>query len=190
MTFRRGFKTQANSIAVGMRADLGLEPTSPLDPWAVCNHLEIFVLKLSELTDADNRQVGRHFLHAGREAFSAVVVPRGIRTAIVYNDSHAPVRQRSNIFHELSHLFLRHPIRPLLAADGSRDRDGAVEDEAAFLSGCLLITNEAAHHILSSGISSIATTVYQVSEVMLNYRLGVSGANQVAARRASKRLAG
>jgi len=190
MTFRRGFKTQANSIAVGIRADLGLGPTSPLDPWAVCDHLEVVVLKLSELTGADRRQVGRHFLHAGRESFSAVVVPRGIRTAIVYNDSHAPVRQRSSLFHELSHLFLGHLIRPLLATDGTRDRDGTVEDEAAFLGGCLLITNEAAHHILSSGIRATAAAFYQVSEVMLNYRLGVSGANHVAARRANKRLAG
>ena len=186
MGFRHGFKTKANRIAVQLRADLGLVPTSPLDPWSVCDHFDVEVIRLSELLGEGGTQVGSHFLNVDKDVFSAVVIPRGMRTAVVHNDVHAPVRQRSNLFHELSHLFLGHPVKPLLSADGTRDRDGAVEDEAAYLGGCLAIPNEAARHIVDSGMQSVATKTYRVSSSMLSYRLRVSGALQIAARRTSK----
>lgn len=190
MAFRHGFKTSANRIALEIRANLGLAPTSPLDPWTVCGHYDVTVLKLSSLVGDDGRAVGYHFLAIDREAFSAVVFPCGIRAAIVHNDSHAPVRQRSNLFHELAHLFLGHPLKPLLSADGTRDRNSVIEEEAAFLGGCLLIPNEAACHIVNSRRQATAASTYGVSDVMLMYRLRVSGATQIAARRANKRLAG
>lgn len=186
MGFRHGFKTKANRIAVQIRADLALVPNSPLDPWSVCDHFDVEVIKLSELLGEGGTRLGSHFLDVDTDVFSAVVIPRGMRTAIVHNDAHAPVRQRSNLFHELSHLFLGHPVKPLLSADGSCDRDGAVEDEAAFLGGCLAIPNEAACHIVDSGMQSAAAKTYCVSSSMLTYRLRVSGAFQIAARRASK----
>ena len=186
MGYRHGFKTKANRIAVQLRADLGLAPIAPLDPWSVCDHFDVEVIKLSELLGEGGTQVGSHFLAVDTDVFSAVVISRGMRTAIVHNDAHAPVRQRSNLFHELSHLFLGHPVKPLLSADGTRDRDGAVEDEAAFFGGCLAIPNEAACHIVDSGMQSVAAKTYLVSSSMLTYRLRVSGALQIAARRASK----
>ncbi|MGI4800249.1 MAG: ImmA/IrrE family metallo-endopeptidase [Janthinobacterium lividum] len=157
-----------------------------MDPWSVCDHFDVEVIKLSELLGEGGTRLGSHFLDVDTDVFSAVVIPRGMRTAIVHNDAHAPVRQRSNLFHELSHLFLGHPVKPLLSADGSRDRDGAVEEEAAFLGGCLAIPNEAACHIVDSGMQSAAAKTYCVSSSMLTYRLRVSGAFQIAARRASK----
>ncbi len=187
MALRHGFKTKANSIAVEIRGVLGLAPTAPLDPWVVCRHYDVVVLKLSGLVDENGGAVGHHFLHVDRESFSGLVVPLGMSTAIVHNDSHAPVRQRSNLFHELAHLFLGHPITLLLSADGTRDRDGSVEEEAAFLGGCLLIPNEAARYIVNSGSQSTAAKTFGVSSSMLTYRLRVSGANQIAARRAAKR---
>ena len=189
MGYPHGFKTKANRIAVQLRADLGLAPIAPLDPWSVCDHFDVEVIKLSELLDDGGTQIGSHFLDVDTDVFSAVVIPRGMRTAIVHNDAHAPVRQRSNLFHELSHLFLGHSVKPLLSADGTRDRDGAVEDEAAFLGGCLAIPNEAAYHIVDSGMHAMAANAYRVSGPMLTYRLRVSGALQIAARRANKLVA-
>lgn len=188
MTFRHGFKVQANRIAVEVRGDLGLLPTSPLDQWQVCDHLDIEVFKLSELSGPKGEKVGRHFLEVEKEMFSGMVLPLGIRTAIVHNDAHVPVRQRSNLFHELSHLFLGHPIDPLVSADGTINRDRAIEDEAAFLGGCLAIPNEAACHIVNLAMQASAARMYQVSPAMLNFRLQVSGAIQIAARRARKQI--
>lgn len=136
---------------------------------------------LSTLVDAEGDKVGAHFLRGGRDSFSAVTVSRGIRRAIVHNDAHAPVRQRSNLTHEIAHALLGHTATPVLTEAGHRNFDQGIEAEANFLGGALLITNEAAMHILANQLPN-ADQVYGVSKAMLNYRLGVSGALKRAQR--------
>jgi Zn-dependent peptidase ImmA (M78 family) len=178
MGFRRGFKAQANRIAVRVRESLGLNVTDPINPELVCCHYDIELIKLSSLG------IDCHMLlTSGSSDFSAVTVPRGIDTAIVHNDSHNKFRQHSNICHELAHCFLGHEYAPPLTGDGELNTNGGIEDEAAFLSGCLLITNEAANHILYNGLYDQAQQIYGVSQRMLDYRLRVSGAHSRHQRR-------
>jgi hypothetical protein len=73
-----------------------------------------------------------------------------------------------------------------LDGNGNRVRDADIEEEAAFLGGTLLITNEAAHHIIRSGMGALALNVYSVSREMLTYRLRMSGAKITADRRAKR----
>jgi hypothetical protein len=47
--FRRGFKTEANSIALEVRGELGLRPFDPLDPHVLAEWLEIPIWTLSEM---------------------------------------------------------------------------------------------------------------------------------------------
>ncbi|TPL96415.1 ImmA/IrrE family metallo-endopeptidase [Mesorhizobium sp. B2-3-11] len=178
MEFRHGFKANANRIALKVRDQMGLGPIDPIDPAAICTEFDIVLLKLSEL-DRDTRA----FLGRDQSAFSAVTVPRGATTAIVHNDSHHVHRQRSNICHELAHCFLGHKCTPPLTEDGERARDGGIEAEANFLGGCLLIPNEAALYVVSQGLVSDAKQHYGVSQPMLDYRLRVSGAHTIHARR-------
>lgn len=177
MAFRRGFKAEANRIALRIRDRMGLSPIDPLDPFEVCTRLDIPVIQLSEI---DPRSP---FLRSESSAFSAVTVPRGIETAIVHNDSHHPYRQRSNICHELAHCFLGHECTPPLTEKGERTRDGGIEGEANFLAGCLLIPNEAALHIVSNGLGPSAQRLYGVSQPMLTYRLRISGAHTIYQRK-------
>jgi hypothetical protein len=186
MPFKHGFKARANRIAVTIRKNLQLAPTDPLDPWQVCRHLDIGVLPLSEILADDGSLAGHYFLHEQPEVFSAFVVPGAMGRVIVHNDSHKLVRQRSNLTHELAHCFLGHPLVPPINADGQRNRDSSMEEEAAFLGGALLISNEAAHHIIKAGMIPSATIVYGVSREMLDYRLSVSGAKIAAFRRAGR----
>ena len=157
MGFPRGFKARANRIAVDIRRRVGLRPIDPIDPPG--SHCEI-----------------------DETCFSAVTVPCGGRTAIVHNCSHHPWRQRSNICHELAHCFLGHPCSPPLTAEGERVHDGGIEAEANFLGGALLVTNEAAVHILLNGLMPRAQNLYGVSRPMLNFRLRMSGAYAIQQR--------
>lgn len=177
MTFRRGFKAEANRISLRVREQVGLGPLDAIEPSEVCAHFEIELFRLTEL-DCDTSP----FLRASRSCFSAVTVPRGSRTAIVHNDSHHPYRQRSNICHELAHCFLGHRCTPPLTESGERARDGSVEAEANFLAGVLLIPNEAAIHIVRQNLISAAQRIYGVSRAMLDYRLRVSGAYTIHSR--------
>ncbi|TXH84782.1 MAG: ImmA/IrrE family metallo-endopeptidase [Rhizobium sp.] len=102
MSFRRGFKAEANRISLKVRTQMGLTPVCPIDPIAMCSHFDIQLLKLSDINPQSP------FLGSESSAFSAVTVPCGVKRAIVHNDSHHQNRQRSNIAHELAHCFLGH----------------------------------------------------------------------------------
>ena len=176
MPFRRGFKAEANRIALRVREQLSLDAKAPIDPFAVCELYEIPVFKLSEVSPDSP------FLRQAQSEFSAVTVPSGFHTAIVHNDSHHPYRQRSNVCHELAHCFLGHECAPPLTDEGTRSRDSGIEAEANFLAGALLIPNEAAIHILLNGNRFEAERIYGVSNDMLTYRLRVSGAQTILKR--------
>lgn len=177
MPLPRGFKAEANRIALRVRHRMGLCAVDPLNPFEVCRQFDITVMSLSELDDDSP------FLKHASSAFSAMTVPCGFNTAIVHNDSHHEYRQNSNICHELAHCFLGHECTPPLTKNGERTRDGGVEEQANFLAGALLIPNEAALHIISNGLIAQAQRLYGVSESMLTYRLRVSGAQKIHHRR-------
>lgn len=178
MGFVRGFKARANRIAIEIRERLDLSPIDPIDPFAVCNYFEVEVIRMTSLACDCSA-----FATDGNGSFSAMTVPYGIRTAIVHNDTHHSLRQRSNICHELAHLFLGHEHVPPLNDRGERTHNGGIEAEANFLGGCLLIPNEAAVHVLSNGMAARAQLIYGVSKPMLDYRLRVSGAHVIHMRR-------
>ena len=101
----------------------------------------------------------------------------GSRRAIVHNDSHAPVRQCSNLGHELSHGLLAHPPTPAIDDTGCRIWNQDIEDEATWLSGCLLVTESAALAIAGGRwTTEEAAARFGVSTAMINYRLNATGA--------------
>ena len=173
---RRGFKKEANEIAVGVRSELGLTSASPLDPWRLASYLEIPVLALSEF-----RRVAAgctaHFSAVEPDAFSAVTVFDGSRRLIVHNDMHATTRQASNLAHELAHGLLLHPPAPALDARGCRDWDDDIEQEANWLAGALLVSEAAALAIARKKTSlGVAANQYGVSLAMIRFRLNVTNA--------------
>jgi hypothetical protein len=108
---RRGFKKEAHALAREVRADLGLTPADPLDPFALASFLEIPVYPLSDLRDGAAEEV-RHLMERDPSAFSAVTIFESMRKTIWHNDGHALVRQRSNLAHEIAHALLFHPRAP------------------------------------------------------------------------------
>lgn len=183
MTLRRGFKKEANEIACETRKELHLAKTAALNPWKLAEHLEIPVIALSSITDVSPDAV-RYFMRTtNRSEFSAVTVFRGFERTILHNDSHSPGRQSSNLAHELSHALLLHPSTPPIDNCGCRNWDPVLEEEAEWLSGALLISDEAALYIVRSNISGEdAQRLYGVSNKMLTFRLNVTGARVRVAR--------
>ena len=177
MSFRRGFKADANRVAIRIRERMGLAAIDPIEPSEICEFMEIELIALSKL-ECD----ATPFLGDDRSCFSAVTVPRGMRIAIVHNDSHHRYRQRSNVCHELAHCFLGHEHAPPLTETGERFHDGGVEAEANFLAGALLLPNEAAIHVVRNGLVTVAQDIYGVSRPMLDYRLRISGADAIGRR--------
>jgi hypothetical protein len=173
---RRGFNKEPHALAREVRADLGLTPVDPLDPFALAGFLEIPVHPLSDLRDGAAEAV-RHLTERDSSAFSAVTIFEGNRKTIWHNDGHALVRQRSNVAHEIAHALLFHT--PSSDPDPIRARpwDRTAEDEAQWLGGALLVSDEAALALARAGTDTITgATRYGVSTEMLTYRLNVTGA--------------
>ena len=184
---RRGFKTEANAIAREVRRELKLASASPLDVWRLAEHLDIPLVPLSSFQDVAPLAADL-FLNGGREMFSGVTVFRGSARTVVFNDAHAPGRQASDIGHELSHGLLLHP--PAVAVDerGCRYWDRELEDEANWLSGALLVPEEAAFQVVRRGWSlSEAASYYGVTPAMMEFRIRVTGAEKRVQRAAAKR---
>lgn len=179
---RRGFKTEANEVAREVRAELRLRTEDPLDPWKLAAHLEIPIIGLSEYR-VELPECVRQFSSKDQGAFSAVTVFRGPARMIVHNDYHFLGRQASNLAHELSHALLLHPPTPALDHRGCRNWDDEVEDEADWLAGALLVSEEAALAVVRRKLSvEAAAALYGVSPKMMQFRINVTGARVRIAR--------
>ena len=175
---RRGFKTEASALAREVRAELSLSPTAPLDVWQLAEHLEIPVIPLSSFHDAAPN-AARLFLNGGEEIFSGVTVFRGPSRTVVFNDAHVGGRQANDIGHELSHGLLLHTPTAAIDGRGCRVWDSDAEAEANWLSGALLVPEEAALQIVRRGWTlPEAAATYGVTPKMVQYRINVTAARK------------
>lgn len=95
------------------------------------------------------------------------------------NDAHHPHRQASNISHELSHAILLHPPTKPFNQHGCRNFSKDIEDEANWLDPALLISEEAALHIVKTEMSmEEAIEFYSVSKKVITMRVNVTGARK------------
>lgn len=185
MTFRRGFKTEAERISLDVRAELGWSATDALDVFSVADHWGIPVVPMSCLPDGCGADgFHRVFRTREQESFSAVTIVTGTARLIVHNDSHHPHRQSSNIAHELSHCILEHEPAPLRGYDsGCRDWNATYEAEADWLGGALLIPRDGGLHFVKAGwnIGDIAAH-YRISDKLARWRVHQTGIMQQVER--------
>lgn len=175
MKVPRGFRAACNRLAVGLRHQLGIPSHAPLSMKALCDKLELPLIPLSRFSATHDKQVKEL---KKRADFSAMLLPIDEETKIIlFNDHSSPGRINSDIAHEASHEMLLHTPQATFNEEGERNYDQAVEDEADCLAQRLLITDEAAYHVVTSGMPSReACETYGVSMAMLEFRLSASGA--------------
>lgn len=187
MTLRRSFKTEANTYAREFRRELGLRARSPLCPFALAEHLAIPVTPVSSFRRQAPAAV-RFLRNSGSGEFYAATVFSGTKRLIIYNDAHHPLRQRSDVAHELAHGILGHPPAPPLSDEGCRNFDPQLEAEASWLGPALLISEEAALWIARRQLSiEKASSIFSVSQPVVRMRLNVTGAKRRVARQGGRR---
>ena len=177
MALRRGFKSEAERIARQVRADLGMSAAQSVTPEMLAELLGIEVRAGDDLipherfADLEQVQPG---------AFSACTFrPSPDRVVVVYNPLSAETRRRSDLAHELAHTLLDHELSRIekLGDVTFLSCDAIQEEEAAWLSGCLLLPRALLVAEVRRGSSAreIARKC-GVSERMAQYRLNVTGA--------------
>jgi len=142
----RWTQPKMREVALEERAELGLGPLEPLDPYQLAEQHGISVFPITALTDeAAAAAAAEYFTTVRPSTWSAALIPVGSARIIIENDSHPVPRRRSSIAHELGHFLLEHIFdNVLLTDDGCRRFDRTKEDQAKFISGELLVPWEAA----------------------------------------------
>jgi Zn-dependent peptidase ImmA (M78 family) len=180
--FKRGFKSWCEETSLQFRKQLRVSALGPLDPFQLAGHLGV-VLKTPHDFPKLANATRAHLLGEGAACWSAFTITSGRRPLIVYNPTHSPARNASDLMHELAHIILGHrPAKMFLSAGASgiplRSHDREQEDEAAWLAGCLLLPRPALLAIGKGRMpQSEACAKFGVSHDLLNYRLNVSGVN-------------
>lgn len=166
-----------------MRRGLQLDETEPIDPRKAAAHRGIEVrsadtlLPRSRLQELDRIQPG---------CFSACTFrPTADRVVIVFNPLNAKTRQKSDVAHELAHVLLDHRLSRLerLGDTSFLLCDAAQEEEANWLTGCLLLPRAFLLDAARRGMSpaSIAGEC-GVSEQLAQWRVNVTGVRRQAGR--------
>ena len=176
MALRRGFKSEAERIARRLRRELDLPAASSVSPFQIAELLGIEVRAGDEL-------LPRHrFVELAQiqdDAFSACTLnPTDERIVVIYNPLSSPARRSSDVSHELAHIVLDHELSRIekLGDFEFLSCDPVQEEEARWLSGCLLLPRELLLREARNKSSAIdIAEKYCVSESMARYRLNVTG---------------
>jgi hypothetical protein len=174
-------------VAQEERAELGLGPRDPFDPYALAEAHGIDVYALTSLQTFDlGPGAVQHWTVHKSSTWSAALVPLGNARIIVENDAHALVRRRSNIAHELGHHLLEHPFdQVVLGEDHKRQFNSDQEKQATFIAGELLVPFAAVERMAFNGWDNarVAQT-YGVSEQFAQMQMK---GQRVRAQRAAAR---
>lgn len=183
MALRRGFKAEAERLAKEIWGGMGLEPGDSLDALSLAKHVGCDVRSAAQLVDITKLEELRRIQD---DAFFACTfkLPDG-RHAIVYNPLMKETRINSDVAHEVAHIVLKHRLSRLqrIGKVAFHSCDSQQEEEASWLSGCLLLPRFAIAHDLRKRFShSTIADRRRLSREMVEYRIRVTGvARQFAA---------
>jgi Zn-dependent peptidase ImmA (M78 family) len=183
---RRGFKTQAEAIAMELRGEMGLSAHDRIDCTALASHLAIQVVPVTALIGAGATAADVNCMVSDDMGFSAMTVYRGTKCKIFYNPFHAETRTANSVAHEVSHVVLEHEPGPVLTAKGTRDWNQAQEDEADWLAGAILVPRQGALRWLAHGGSMTGGAAhFGVSAQVFGWRANHTGVVTQLRRRAA-----
>lgn len=179
MAFARGFKTWCENTSKGLRKELRLGPSDPIDTRALAAHLGVVVWNAEEVPGVDSEAL-ETLLVEDPDSWSALTVRAAGQSVVIMNSTHTGGRPASNLAHELAHLILDHTAaRVDVSEDGFlvlQSFDRQQEDEANWLAGCLLLPRSALLVAVKAKTpNEEIAREFGVSTQMVQYRLNVTG---------------
>ena len=182
----RGFKTRCEEMSRSLRAELGLDPASPLPAEQLASYLGVYLWSVEDLglTSADVRQLVRD----DPNSWSAITVSVADRNAIILNPKHRRGRYSSDVMHELAHLLLGHEPSTMFFAGQEnlalRGFNKAAEEEANWLAGALLLPRDALVRLRAQNRpKDTVCDEFGVSRQMMDFRMRVTGVERQFSRK-------
>lgn len=175
----RGFKSRCENLALQVRSGLKLARIASLPPESLAEHLGVQLWSPQDIHCLSREALQQ--LRRDKDSWSAITVAFDGVEVVIYNHQHARNRRSSDIMHELSHIILGHkPIEMMLFSKDLdivlRDYDADAEEEATWLSGCLLLPRDALFYIRKHNMDDqTAIDTYHVSSILLRFRMNMTG---------------
>lgn len=180
--FERGFKSWCEKYSLSKRAELGLPPHASLDAFKLAKNLGVKVWTPHDVPSLSKESLGILLRNDGKtpSCWSAVTLVVNHRILVILNSSHSPARQSSDLTHELAHHIRGHKAQEVAVTPAGfmmlKSYDKIYEEEADWLSACLLLPREALVSIKRRGLDPVsAAEEYGVSLKMLSYRMARTG---------------
>ena len=189
---KHGFKAFAERKAVEMRRLCGLGAISRLPARRLAEELKVKLLAPTEIHGLPV-EVASMLLTEYDHCWSAVTIKVGDVPLVIYNNSHVPERQESDLMHEFAHLICGHkPARiepPGVLPFATRTFDPEQEEEANWLGSCLQIPREAFLKLLPRRYDNLQiASHFGASPEMVLFRRNLTGVDkQLAARNFMRR---
>lgn len=187
--FERGFKAWCERYATSKREEMGLAASDPLDATGLATNLGIAVWTPHDVPGLSVEALSILLHNDGKtpSCWSAVTLVVAGKTVVILNSSHSPGRQASDLTHELAHRIRGHETHEASASlDGMMllsAYDKKQEEEADWLSSCLLLPRDALVSIKRRGVDfELAAQHYCVSVRMLKYRMSMTGVDRQYSR--------
>lgn len=184
--FRRGFKTWCEQTAASLRVKKGMPPYAALHARILAEELAVEIMTPDDLHRLRPDDIGADCVHRllndHSASWSAITIPNKEKPLVIFNPAHSAARQNSDLMHELAHILLAHePGMTFIDPQSEmalRTHDNLQEQEAAWLSGCLLLPRDALLRMKRMNwTDERVCREYLVSSEMLRYRLNTSGVN-------------
>jgi Zn-dependent peptidase ImmA (M78 family) len=173
---RRGFKAEAERLAIQVRAEARLGPLDKLNIERLAQHVGASIRTADELV---TRAKLERLEQMQPGAFSAATFDLNGRIVIVTNPLTEEERRRSDVSHEVGHILLNHQVKEIeqIGKMSFFTCDAEEEQEATGLAGCLLLPRDLLLHSLRRRMDANAIAVANtVSMQMTNFRLRATGA--------------
>lgn len=185
MALRRGFKAEAERLAKDFWGAMCLTPNAAMDAVKLAEHVGCIVRPADTLVGLAKL---KELYRIQDDAFFACTFELSRnRYAVVFNPLMSGTRRNSDVAHEVAHIVFGHSLSRLerLGNIAFLSCDKQQEEEAAWLSGCLLLPRFALIHDLRERRKPDAIARNRMlSRDMVDYRVRVTGvARQLAAER-------
>lgn len=177
---KRGFKTEAERIALRLRAELNIHACAPLDAFKLARHLNVAVYKSFEFIqniESITELSGNNGQDCGWSALT--MITKAGNQIIIHNEYNTPQRQQSDLMHELAHIICRHKHEEreysFSLPFGMHEYNEIHEEEAKWLGATLQLPKPCLYwgkkH--KSDFQSIAD-YYNCSLEMVTYRMNIT----------------
>lgn len=180
-TFKRGFKTKAESISLEYRANLNLDPWAPMCAFALATFLKIPIYSPSDFFNSTSDIEQLCGSDSNDTGWSALIMNNSVGLKmIIHNTQHSPQRQQSNVMHEIAHILCNHEIpeqyKNMSLPFAMPYHNDQQEAEAAYLGAALQLSKPCLFWALKRDMTySNMAEHYNASVEMVKYRINISG---------------